>query len=389
MSSEIRGIGTRGSRSAKWTFIVYAAGDNNLMESIRRDISQLNQLKKANQDINVVGLFDSGFQDYIAVQEGNLSRTGAVKFKLDGKTRTDFPGRVLSHEGQVNMGDPKTLRDLILWAMRKYPAEHYALLIIDHGQGWLGIAHDEDFVTKSGDDRLTSEELRQALSQVKKRTGKKIDLVIMDACLMGQLEVLYQLKEFVNFVIASEAREKEEGWDYTRINFSFPADPKELARRLTERGFDGFSVRTLSAYDLTKLGAFTKAFNELLSYVLKELPSERLRAISKRILNLPSISQGFFYDFKDFYTILSIFKEELKGDKRAEKLIGKLESALRDLNFVSKSNIRGLKGVSIDANPEMTEEYLRLEMSKETLWNEFLTLSSERTPLSSDQGNQV
>ena len=383
----------KASGKAKWTIIVYGAADNNLLKAIRRDIIQMRAIKEANEDVNVVGILDNGFQDSVAIQEGNLSpeaskgKVGAFKFELSGGPREGwFPGKIVSYDGQVNMGDPKTLEEVILWAMRKYPAEHYAVLILDHGNGWQGIAEDEDFVTKKGDDRLTADELREALREVYKRTGRKVDLLMMDACLMGQLEVLFQVEEFVNYVIASEDREGEEGWDYSRLNFKLPSDPKKLAEAILNNIYDGYSVRTLSLYDLKALREFKKAFNSLLKYLLKEIPKEKLRDISKRIRKLPSISQGYFYDFKDFGGVLKVLEEELKGNEKGEKLLKSVKEALSKLVVDSRGNTKNLTGLSVDANDMITEEYLKLKFAKETLWDEFLIFSREGWK---ETGNQL
>jgi len=38
--------------------------------------------------------------------------------------------------GETNTGDPQTLRAFIEWGVLTYPAEHYALIIWNHGSGW-------------------------------------------------------------------------------------------------------------------------------------------------------------------------------------------------------------------------------------------------------------
>ena len=48
-------------------------------------------------------------------------------------------------KGELNMGDPQTLADFINWAKTTYPAEHYALIIVDHGTGISGVAEDKQF----------------------------------------------------------------------------------------------------------------------------------------------------------------------------------------------------------------------------------------------------
>jgi len=40
--------------------------------------------------------------------------------------------------GEVNMADTQTLVDFATWAIQTYPAEHYVLILSDHGMGWPG-----------------------------------------------------------------------------------------------------------------------------------------------------------------------------------------------------------------------------------------------------------
>jgi len=45
---------------------------------------------------------------------------------------------VVESVGEVDMGDPQTLIDFVTWAVQKYPAQKYALILSDHGGGWTG-----------------------------------------------------------------------------------------------------------------------------------------------------------------------------------------------------------------------------------------------------------
>jgi hypothetical protein len=52
---------------------------------------------------------------------------------------------------------------------------------------------------------LTIPELKQALQTMVNSLGKKIDLLVFDACLMGTIEVDYQLKNLVSFCVSAES----------------------------------------------------------------------------------------------------------------------------------------------------------------------------------------
>lgn len=55
------------------------------------------------------------------------------------------------------------------------------------------------------------------LKRVFKDLGHQIDIVGFDACLMGMMEVAYQLKEHAEVVVGSEELEPGKGWDYAAI----------------------------------------------------------------------------------------------------------------------------------------------------------------------------
>lgn len=62
-------------------------------------------------------------------------------------------------------------------------------------------------------DFLDNLELKRVFEGVE----KKIDIVGFDACLMGMIEVAYQLKDHAKIVVGSEELEPGKGWDYAAI----------------------------------------------------------------------------------------------------------------------------------------------------------------------------
>jgi hypothetical protein len=86
-------------------------------------------------------------------------------------------------------------------------------------------------------DHLDAVELRNALSGAISRiaeTGQRIKFSILgfDACLMAGIEVCFQIREFADFVVGSEAVEPSTGWSYDKFIesvHSFPDDPQRIA----------------------------------------------------------------------------------------------------------------------------------------------------------------
>jgi len=127
--------------------------------------------------------------------------------------------RVLKKDmGELNMGDPKTLSDFILWTMKYYPASNYALVLMNHGNAWKGACQDNT----SGEDMLTLPDLSTALATVSSSTMKTIGLIGFDACLMSYVEVAFQIRQYAKVMVASEesqwcVADGTGGWPYKSI----------------------------------------------------------------------------------------------------------------------------------------------------------------------------
>ena len=96
-----------------------------------------------------------------------------------------------------SMADPETLSDFIRWGCENYPAKKYALVLWDHGGGAkTGLFIDELF----DQDVMYLYELKQALAD----GGQKMEAIIIDACLMANLETAWNIKDYANYMVASE-----------------------------------------------------------------------------------------------------------------------------------------------------------------------------------------
>ncbi|MBV7327825.1 hypothetical protein KFU94_06110 [Chloroflexi bacterium TSY] len=142
-----------------------------------------------------------------------------------GKSVTPFDER---------LGDPTSLTKLIVTGLNAYPnAEQVLLSLVGHGGGWsplLLAGQPTSHYGQSGlggllwDDTpgtsLSTIELGAALKAAFAATGRKIDLLYLDACLMGMYEVAYEIKDSVNYLLASAS------WAWT--SFAYDAHLRAL-----------------------------------------------------------------------------------------------------------------------------------------------------------------
>ena len=216
------GASTGAATGDTWTVMLYQDADDKILEQdIYVDLNEAERIGSTDkvQIVAQVDRFRGGFSG-----DGNWSGTG--RFYVTQDDDLDRIGsQVVEDLGEVNMSDGQTLVDFVKWAMENYPADKYALILSDHGMGWPGGWSDPD-PGGSGDrsiplaaalgNQLYLNELDDALAQIRQETGlDKFELIGMDACLMGHVEVLSALAPHANYAVLSQETEPALGWAYT------------------------------------------------------------------------------------------------------------------------------------------------------------------------------
>lgn len=224
------------SSNANRTVMVYMAADNNLNDYAYKDLNEMMNVGSQN-GINIVV-----FVDY--------SNDGAYYYYINHGSYT-----TLKSLGEVNTGDYNTLRSFVSRAVSNYPANHYALIIRDHGGARMGAARDD---TNNG-DHLTLDEIVSAIS------GYHFDLLGFDACLMGTIEVYRTLAPYADVLVLSEQTEPGYGRPYDDVLGYLVNNPSTTAADRAKNIVDYYYNRYQNAgISGVTLGAFDTAYaNEL------------------------------------------------------------------------------------------------------------------------------
>lgn len=101
--------------------------------------------------------------------------------------------------GKTDMGSPKSVKDFVKWGMQKYPAEKYMVVLWNHGSGFKGVLADDEH-----NSMCNNKELARALEEAQAESGKKIDVLNFNACLMSQGEVAYEYRNAAKYLVGSE-----------------------------------------------------------------------------------------------------------------------------------------------------------------------------------------
>ena len=364
-----------------WLVMLYFDADDPVLEEDM--LFDLNEAEMAgsNSRVQIVAQVDRFKKGY----KGDGNWTGAKRFEIFHDTDLNtIRSRVVDEPGEVDMSDPRVLTDFATWAIQTYPADRHVLILSDHGMGWPGGWTDAD---NHGDDFvfISTAKLEKALQSIVKTTGiGQFDIIGLDACLMGMLEVYTAAAPYSRYMVASEEVEPGLGWAYaeflTGLTNTPEMSPADLAKTIVETyikndqrivnteareaflkdsGLDpeipqealiqGFSAdSTLAAVDLSAVPDVHQKLNAFVT-ALKEVDQKKLadsRSYARAFTNtfddsLPSP----FLDLSNFTAMAAKRVEDETAAKAASALRIAIDQAI--VAETHGSNRRGSTGMSI------------------------------------------
>ncbi len=399
-------------RKAKWTFLVFMAGDNNLSSAGDKDLYEM-RMVGSTREVNIVVEFD------------NAGIKGSHRYRI-GK---DGKGEYHKKLPETDCGDPRALYDFVRWSVRRFPAEHYALVLWSHGSAWepgeidriarsvespqyspneaiqrstsplgkaffrtslekifqLNPAERAICVDDGSGHSLDTVELGRVLEQITTLLGQPLDILGMDACLMSNIEVAYQARPYAKYLVASEELEPGDGWPYDRVLARLTANPSmpaaELAGHIVQDYVQFYLDQrhigdiTQSALDLSRLDALTAPLDRLAEHLLADMPASGLH-----MRKAQRQSANFFYktlwDINHFCEALGEFASPEVCDAAAAVRDALQPGMDRLVAHIAHNGQRVERcgGVSIylPAQVDVSRYYAELEFTKNNRWPELL-----------------
>ena len=186
-------------QQSQWTVMVYMNGESSLEDDMLADFLEMAAVGSSDE-VNIVVQMDRIPGNDTSYGNWTNTRRGRVE-------SGDIPDTSWGTSiGEVNMGAASTLSGFAAWATSTYPAENYAIILWDHGDGFAGVCPDES----SNDDELEVPELTAAFSTM----SSDLRVIAFDACLMGMTELGYQFAPFADVFVGSEETLPNDGYNY-------------------------------------------------------------------------------------------------------------------------------------------------------------------------------
>src|SRR6185369_10258248 len=191
--------------TAKWTVLLYMAGDNNLSEECVYSLTQIREaLAKDSSKLKVLAQFDPA-----------TVRVQTKRYRLRAGETLDDDAKATGWKAQeTDSGESQSLLEFLRWGISECPAEHYMVVLVGHGSGT-----DTDYLLHDDNPpgALSILDLRYVFTQLSD-DGHTIDILGFDTCLMSMCEVCFELlRTNVTYLVGSEGFSPNTGWPYKEI----------------------------------------------------------------------------------------------------------------------------------------------------------------------------
>ena len=375
---------TKPKNTKEWTIMVYLNAKNDLE---RFGIKDMNEMEMVGSDDNINIIVQMGrIKGY---DSSNGDWTGVRRYYV---TKDNDPliinSKLIEDLGEVDMGSYKTLIDFAKWAKKNYPAKKYFLIIWNHGTGWVkgvnrkittkGISYDE----VSG-NHINTPQLGIAMREI-----GKVDIVGFDACLMGMAEVVYEIKNYATYIIASEEVEPGDGYTYDGFLSKLKSNPRmgplDLAKAVVDAYISHYQSlgygSTQAIIRTGKIDGFLKAVNEFADALIKWGNKEVIR---NAVLKAQSYAISDNKDLAHFASLIHTATTDPTVKEKSKALYDFIKTSLVAYNKYTNSSYYSWWGPTDYSNSNgiavyipsysIAQGYSDLQWAKDSNWDEFLT----------------
>jgi hypothetical protein len=344
----------------KWTVMIYLDADNDLGPSSKFNLNQMEAVGST-QNVTVIVQLDTygGTTKRYKVEKGALT--------------------LLEDMGELDMSSGATLQNFVSSSVHAYPADHYALILWDHGQGWKGDSQTKvaksmfnDYDNGNYSTFLSNYYIAAALADAQSDTGIKLDIIGIDACEMSVIEAAYEFRNVADLFVASQELVALSGWDYTDLLTRLVNNPGMTPVALSESMVESFknyysnssyTDQTLAALALDKkyssdgvsdIVTLARAVNDLALRLIADMTDSGTRAATLALL---TNSRAAIQEFDGIYVDLVDFSRRLDGDNSlVEQEFNKI--VLNEYHGTFWPNAHGLSILFFDrSSPDDTSLY--------------------------------
>jgi len=306
--------------------IFIGEGFNNLSYDILSNLRTVKPLPMASSTSVFVAIchFTASGGDY-------RTKTSPLILRLS----SDWSGAVVTDtlkilENGAQLTDKAVLKEALQFVKETFPSKHYGAILSSHGTGWLPEQYYSAPTVRKGDPRTKSfgceaDYLKSKLisretniTDLEQAFPMKMDYLVFDACLMGCVEVAWQLRGVTDHIGFSQTEVLSYGFDYSTFSDRFlsstPSDALGWCRDyydLYNRKGGSSRSATISYINCQALDSLASICYRLnRSYPVETMSASGIQTFMRK--GQLTVEEPWFYDLEDIYVHAGANEDELK-----------------------------------------------------------------------------
>lgn len=247
-----------------------------------------------------------------------------------------------------SMGGSETLSSFLDYSYNEFPAEKYDLIFWNHGLGSVGIQHDEIY-----DKIIYITDLDKAFKESPFK-DEKLELVIFNDCLGGNIHFANIMKNYAEYMVASE-ESMYVALGFDRLNFiekikkddngydvgKHYIDQSDKSQARMKSAYYQNLESTLSIIDLNKVSNLNNKLNEFFDSIDLDIYYNQ---VSRARAKTHTYGLGYYeYDTVDIYELV----EALRPYSNDQTLVSDIKKELKKVVKYNSANDKHSNGLSI------------------------------------------
>lgn len=285
---------------AKRTVLVYVAAANDLYSYAQSNLTDMiaGYGQTDPQENRLIVYYDAGDGVPCLLQ---VDASGAHPLQ-------EYPG--------ANSTDPDQLHKVVSQVLQDFPAKSYGLILWSHATGWipkgfpLAVKNLWSLTAFPATRTFGSQYFEGILHEIEipdlanaLPTGA-FDFILIDACLMGSVEVAYALREKADYLIAYPTEVIADGMPYREITAPLFSDAptQDYCRQIARKFYEHYDAQSgvyrsasVALIETAALEALARSVRE----VVKDNPEVATLPLSS-VQHYDLYSSPFMYDLDDF-----------------------------------------------------------------------------------------
>ena len=326
------------TREYRDVVIYLGLGYNNLSSSLR---ANLEQFKEGNIPYSTADKAIVAFCHNTAPGEGYTAANPPVLLQFCNRNGVNIVDTLKIYPPEMKSASAESITEVLFDIRELFPSENYGMIFSSHSTGWTPCGYqgtDEGaFLLSEGQDTVQEEfpltkslgsqylgsyrnNLEMDLRDFASAIPMRLDYIIFDSCLMGGVEVAWELKDVCDKIVFSPAEILAEGFVYKPLSWHLLAGRRPDLKSVCEDYFNYYNSQsgnsrsaTITLLDCSGLEKLAEVYSEILAFHREEFDNLDRSKVQPYFYSSGSGTKDWFYDIRDAALQAGAFSGELSS----------------------------------------------------------------------------